>query len=74
MKNTQFYNMIHRRGLTTTQLSKTVGCGRVHLNLVLNGKRVGRHTWPKLQTELSKMEYVCAFNYAEARLFPVGRI
>ena len=70
MNNTQFYNMIHRRGITVTGLCKKAGCGRVHLTLVLNGKREGRYTWPKLRKELNDMEYECAFKYAETRLFP----
>jgi len=65
MNNIQFYNMIHERGVTATRLCLDLGCGRVHLTLVLNGKREGRHTWPKLRKALSWGEYECAFSYAE---------
>ena len=64
MNNIQFYNMIHRRGVTASDLAKKTGCGRAHLTLVLNGKREGRHTWPRLRGVLDCDEYDCAFGYA----------
>jgi len=66
MNNTPFYNLIHQRGVTTTILCRQADCGRVHLSEVLNGKRSGRYTWPKLRGVLDDKEYECAFRYASA--------
>jgi len=66
MNNINFYNLIHMRGVTTAVLCRQADCGRVHLTEVLNGRRGGRHTWPKLRGVLDDAEYECAFRYAHA--------
>lgn len=64
MINRPFFESIHKRGLNLTMLAKAAGCGRVHLTEVLNGKRSGVRTWPKLRDVLTAEELEMAEEHA----------
>jgi hypothetical protein len=51
-----FFRSLHARGMDVTKLAEQLMCGRSHLSQVLNGRRPGGHTWPKLQRVLTPRE------------------
>lgn len=53
---TEFYRKLRARGHSVTSLSNVMMCGRVHLTLVINGRRSGKQTWRKLELVLTAEE------------------
>lgn len=66
--NKELSRLLDRRGLNVTLLADRIFAGRCALNRVLNGRRIGRQTWPKLRKVLTDEEFQCAINYAAGEL------